>query len=76
MLPWPYTNSGQFEVAHRIPLGRHWNSESQFMQIITPKIRTTIGKTIPPITVTEDVGHFIKKTAMKRQKTRANLRMK
>eukprot|EP00731_Ephydatia_muelleri_P004578 Em0002g754a len=60
-LPWPYTNRSQFELAHRAPLGRQWNSESTVSQLIAPKICTAIGKVIPPITFTEDVAHFMKR---------------
>ncbi|KAL5506189.1 hypothetical protein EMCRGX_G007783 [Ephydatia muelleri] len=60
-LPWPYTNRSQFELAHRAPLGRQWNSESTVSQLIAPKICTAIGKVIPPMTFTEDVAHFMKR---------------
>ena len=69
-------NDSQFEIAHRVPLGRHWNTESTFAQLITPKINTVIGKAIPPMTITEDVAHFIKSAATRKLKNVAQAELK
>jgi len=61
-LPWPYTSQKQFEKTHCSPIGRHWNSEATFHQLIKPRVHTVVGAIIEPITLTEDVQDFMKRT--------------
>ena len=67
-LPWPYTSREQFEKTHCTPIGRHWNSELTFHQLVRPKVTTRVGTIIEPIRLTEDVQDFMKRTEKKRSR--------
>ena len=64
-LPWPYTSREHFEKSHCTPIGRHWNSELTFHQLVRPKVTTKMGTIIEPIRLTEDVQDFMKRTEKK-----------
>ena len=66
-LPWPYTSQKQFEKTHCSPIGRHWNSEATFHQLIKPRVHTVVGAIIEPIRLTEDVQDFMKRTEKKKK---------
>jgi U3 small nucleolar RNA-associated protein 14 len=48
-VPFPFQNQNQFEKATCHPIGKHWNSEATFQQIIRPKVLSEPGVVITPI---------------------------
>ena len=42
-VPWPYTSREQFDKTNSTPVGRHWNTEATFQQMIKPKVTTGTG---------------------------------
>ncbi|CAG2231553.1 UTP14 [Mytilus edulis] len=48
-LPFPYVSVKQFEQSIRAPIGKTWNPETAYKQLVKPKIVTKIGTIITPI---------------------------
>lgn len=62
-LPFPYINVKQFEQSIRAPIGKTWNPETAFKQLVRPKIVTKVGAIIKPI----DKEETFKKEKSKRK---------
>ncbi len=43
-VPWPYTSKEQFDKTHSMPVGRHWNTEASFQQMIKPRVNVNQGR--------------------------------
>ena len=52
-LPFPFKNTYQFERSIRAPLGKTWNPETAYKELVKPKVVTSIGKIIAPIDKSE-----------------------
>ena len=63
-LPHQFKNVHDFERKISEPLGRTWNPESKFRQVIVPKVKTRIGTIIEPIDK-DDIKTNIKKNNKK-----------
>lgn len=48
-LPYPFENHAQFESTIRCPLGRTWNSERTVQKVTRPRVVTTPGAIIEPM---------------------------
>ena len=48
-LPFPYGHVKQFEQSIRAPVGKTWNPETAYKQLIKPKVVTRLGKVINPL---------------------------
>ncbi|XP_029980899.1 U3 small nucleolar RNA-associated protein 14 homolog A [Sphaeramia orbicularis] len=48
-LPFPFENHAQFESTIRCPLGRTWNSERTVQKVTRPRVVTTLGAIIEPM---------------------------
>ena len=48
-LPFPFANTSQFESSIRAPIGKTWNPETSYRELIKPKKITTLGAIIEPI---------------------------
>ena len=66
-MPFPFSDSKQFESSIRAPVGKHWNTELSYRELIKPKVITKIGQIIEPI----DKKYTFKKTK-KRSRTELN----
>ncbi|XP_052808908.1 U3 small nucleolar RNA-associated protein 14 homolog A-like isoform X1 [Mya arenaria] len=52
-VPFPYTSADQFEKSIRAPLGKTWNPEMVYKQMVKPKVVTQMGKIISPMDKSE-----------------------
>ena len=48
-MPFPFSSVHQFESSVRQPIGKTWNPETAYHQLIKPKIVTRLGTIIEPI---------------------------
>ena len=48
-LPFPFSSVHQFESSVRQPIGKTWNPETAYHQLIKPKVVTRLGTVISPI---------------------------
>ena len=48
-LPFPFSNVKQFESSIRQPIGKTWNPETAFKDLVKPKVVTRLGTVINPI---------------------------
>ncbi|KZO95969.1 Utp14-domain-containing protein [Calocera viscosa TUFC12733] len=48
-LPWPYTNTGQFERMVEQPLGSEWNTRTIHQRLTVPRVVTKMGTVIDPL---------------------------
>ncbi|XP_052088938.1 U3 small nucleolar RNA-associated protein 14 homolog A-like isoform X1 [Mytilus californianus] len=62
-LPFPYVSVKQFEQSIRAPIGKTWNPETAYKQLVKPKIVTKLGTIITPI----DKEETFKKEKFKRK---------
>jgi U3 small nucleolar RNA-associated protein 14 len=60
-LPYPYKDEGQLVRKLTTPIGRHWNTETTFNEMIKPRVKTKIGSIIEPMKRTDEVEKFMKK---------------
>ena len=66
-LPFPYSSVDQFEKSLRAPLGKDWNTETAFRQLVKPKVVTKIGSVIEPINKEETLRNQNKQKSAKRK---------
>ena len=48
-LPFPFTSVQQFDAAHKVPIGKDWNTQRAHQRIIAPDVITKAGQIIEPI---------------------------
>ena len=48
-LPYGYKSAKEFDFAHRVPIGKDWNTMQMHNQMIAPEVLTTPGAIINPI---------------------------
>ena len=58
-------NSEQFEKSIRAPLGKTWNPETAYRELVKPKVVTRLGKIITPIDKSEVYKNVNKKSDLK-----------
>ena len=63
-LPFPFTSVQDYEASMRAPIGRDFVPEKTFSKLITPAIKTKMGKIIEPMT--DDV--LVKTSNLKKKK--------
>ena len=61
-LPYPFVNSEQFEKSIRAPLGKTWNTETAYRELVKPKVVTRLGKIITPMDKSEVYKNVNKKS--------------
>ena len=61
-LPYPFVNPEQFEKSIRAPLGKTWNTETAYRELVKPKVVTRLGKIITPIDKSEVYKNLNKKS--------------
>ena len=61
-LPHNYTSQDQFEREQRMPIGKEWNTMTQFVQSIKPAVLTQQGAIIAPMTRQE---RYLKKFCLR-----------
>ena len=47
----PFTGIEQYEATQRVPVGRLWNSEDSYHNMIRPRVTVETGEVIPPLEV-------------------------
>ena len=47
----PFTSIQQYEATQRVPVGRLWNSEDSYHNMIRPRVTVMTGEVIPPLEV-------------------------
>lgn len=47
----PFTSIEQYEATQRVPVGRLWNSEDSYHNMIQPHVTVETGEVIPPLEV-------------------------
>ena len=47
----PFTSIEQYEATQRVPVGRLWNSEDSYHNMIRPRVTVVTGEVIPPLEV-------------------------
>ena len=47
----PFTSVEQYEATQRVPVGRLWNSEDTYHNMIRPRVTIATGEVIPPLEV-------------------------
>lgn len=55
-LPHPFKNVGQFEQLMKTPIGKEWNSISDFKKLIQPDVLVKAGKIIKPLKFRKDIS--------------------
>lgn len=61
----------QFEKVLCAPVGRHWNTEATFQEMIKPRVRTQMGAMIQPIEMTDEIKEMAKKSRIQRVTSKA-----
>ena len=55
----PFTGIEQYEATQRVPVGRLWNSEDSYHNMIRPRVTVEIGEVIPPLEVCTILHHVM-----------------
>ena len=55
----PFTGIEQYEATQRVPVGRLWNSEDSYHNMIRPRVTVETGEVIPPLKVYTILHHVM-----------------
>ena len=55
----PFTGIEQYEATQRVPVGRLWNSEDSYHNMIRPRVTVMTGEVIPPLEVFTILHHVM-----------------
>ena len=55
----PFTGIEQYEATQCVPVGRLWNSEDSYHNMIRPRVTVETGEVIPPLEVHPPILHHV-----------------